>query len=142
MTNDLQALGQAADAENAAVFTYGVTTAFIGPAARRAVVEYIAAHRVQRDQVNAVIVAAGGTEHSAAAGYVLPIEVTDTRSAATVLLQAENDTARAYRVLAEEGTTTQIRRLAVDGLTACALRAAHWRGVLRESPTTTAFPGA
>lgn len=141
MSDELTALTAALDAENAAIFAYGVTTAFIGPRNRGTVAEDVAAHRVARDQLNADLTAAGGTAALPAAGYRLPVTVDDPESAATVLLNAEQTCARAYRALLEQAGTPALRRRGVDGLTACARRAAHWRGALRQSPVTVAFPG-
>ncbi len=136
------ALSAAIAAENAAIFTYGVTTAFIGSAERRAVGEYVAAHRVRRDELTADLIAAGGAPPLAATGYTLPVAVTDAESAAQVLLDAEEECARAYRAMAEQVDTAELRRRAVDGLTDCAQRAAHWRAALGQTPVTVAFPGA
>lgn len=135
------AVSAAVDAENAAIFTYGVTTAFIGAAQRPTVGEYVAAHRVRRDQLNEDLVAAGGEAQQMAPGYRLPVQVTGPESAATAALDAETECARAYRAMAEQVDSAELRRRAVDGLTECALRAAHWRGVLDQTPVTTAFPG-
>ena len=72
-------LAVAADAENAAIFTYGVITAFVAAARRRMVGDYAAEHRARRDEIDRAITAAGGTPPLAAAGYMLPVEVTDPR---------------------------------------------------------------
>ncbi|GAC58674.1 hypothetical protein GOHSU_45_00400 [Gordonia hirsuta DSM 44140 = NBRC 16056] len=141
MSDTVAALTEAIDAENAAIFTYGVTTAFAGTGQRRTVGEYVAAHRIERDQLGVDLTAAGGTLPQAAAGYTLPVEVTDPESAATVLLAAEQECARAYRAMAERVDTAALRRRAVDGLTGCAVRASHWRAALGQSPVTVAFPG-
>ncbi|GAA4741133.1 ferritin-like domain-containing protein [Gordonia alkaliphila] len=137
----IEALENAIDAENAAIFTYGVSTAFIGSGDRAAVGEYIAAHRVRRDELNEDLVALGAPARQAAAGYRLPVEVTGPDSAATALLGAETECARAFRAMAEQVDTAALRVRAVDGLTDCALRAAQWRRSLGRSPVTTAFPG-
>lgn len=142
MSPTVDALDHAVDAENAAIFTYGVTTAFIGSAERGAVAEYVAAHRVRRDQLNHDLTALGAPVQLAATGYELPVQVTGPESAAAVLLAAEEECARAYRAMAEQVDRPELRQRAVDGLTDCALRAAHWRIVLKRSPVTTAFPGA
>ena len=141
MSDTTTALTNAVDAENAAIFTYGVATAFIGTGGRREVGEYVAAHRVRRDELAADLTAAGGTPPEAAVGYTLPVQVTGPESAATVLLDAEEECARAFRAMAEQVDTPELRRRAVDGLTDCALRAAHWRVALAQSPVTVAFPG-
>ncbi|MCF8602763.1 ferritin-like domain-containing protein [Gordonia sp. HY442] len=135
------ALTTAVDAEFAAIFTYGVTTAFVGSDQRDAVGEFNAAHRVRRDAVNAALVSAGGAEQVPAAGYTIPFEVTDDKTAAKALLQAETTCASAYRALVEQADGPDVRRLGVDGLTECATRIAFWRGVSGLSPATVAFPG-
>ncbi|MFT3662719.1 MAG: ferritin-like domain-containing protein [Gordonia sp. (in: high G+C Gram-positive bacteria)] len=142
MTADTDALDHAADAESAAIFAYGVTTAFIGSGERGTVAEFIAAHRVRRDSLNRDLVSLGADEQVAAAGYRLPEKITDPTTAAGALLTAEEECARAYRAMAEQVSSRDLRRRAVDGLTECAKRAAHWRGVLKRSPVTVAFPGA
>lgn len=136
------ALTTAVDAEFAAVFTYGMTTPFVGSDQRDTVGEFNAAHRVRRDAVNAALVAAGESEQVPAAGYTLPFEVTDDKTAAKALLQAENTCASAYRALVEQADDDVTRRLGVDGLTESAKRIAFWRGVSNLSPATVAFPGA
>ncbi|MGB3699468.1 MAG: ferritin-like domain-containing protein [Gordonia sp. (in: high G+C Gram-positive bacteria)] len=135
------ALNAAVDAENTAVFTYGVITAFTTGAVRSTVAEDIAAHRVRRDQLNGVLLAAGESERTPAPGYLLPVEVSDQQTAAKAALAAEDDCAKAYRALLEQAERPEVRRLAVEGLTDCALRAAAWRGVAGLSPRTVAFPG-
>ncbi len=142
MSDEVTALTAAVDAENAAIFTYGVTTAFIGPRNRGTVAEFIAAHRVSRDQLNADLAAAHAPAAIPAAGYRLPTTVDDPESSATVLLDAEQTCARAYRALVEQASTPELRRRGAYGLTECARRAAHWRGALKQSPVTVAFPGA
>ncbi|WP_026917691.1 ferritin-like domain-containing protein [Gordonia shandongensis] len=135
------ALATAADAENTAIFAYGVATAFTTADDRSAVAEYIAAHRVRRDELNARLLTAGESERTPAAGYTLPVDVTDDASAATALLAAETECATAYRALLEQADEQAVRRTAVDALTECALRATRWRSVSRTSPLTVPFPG-
>lgn len=137
-----EALVTAVDSEFAAIFTYGLTTAFIGSDHRDTVGEFIAEHRVRCDALNAALVSAGEPEQVPAAGYTLPFEVTDDTTSVTALLQAETTCASAYRALVENAESPEIRRLGVDGLTECASRIAYWRGVSGQSPTTVPFPGA
>ncbi len=136
------ALATAADAENTAIFVYGLATAFVDGADRTAVGTFIAAHRARRDAVNAALVAAGADERTPAAGYTIPFDVTDEASASKALLQAENTCATAYRALVEQADDDATRRLGVDGLTDAALRIAHWRASSGLTPTTVPFPGA
>ncbi|MGW0035864.1 ferritin-like domain-containing protein [Gordonia sp. NPDC003376] len=138
----IESLTAAADAENAAIFTYGVITAFVTAARRPTVNENIAAHRTARDAVGAAITAAGGTPPLAAAGYTLPVDVTDPLSAAKVALAAEVDCTVAYRAVLEQSDDEKAHTLAVDELTASARRASDWRVALGDKPATVAFPGA
>lgn len=136
-----EAINNAVDAENAAVFTDGVITAFTTGDVRTAVAEQIAEHRVRRDQLNEALLEAGQPEQTAAAGYKLPVDVTDQASAATAALAAETDCEKAYRALLEQAEAAPVRRIAVDGLTDSAVRASYWRGIAKISPLTEAFPG-
>lgn len=142
MSATTDALGTAVDAENAAIFAYGVTTAFVSSGRRQTVAENIAAHRALRDALDEAIRAGGGTPPEAATGYTLPTQVTDGVSAARAALTAEDDCAEAYRQVLERAETPEARRLGVDGLTGSASRAAAWRMVLQQRPATVAFPGA
>ncbi|ANY23270.1 MULTISPECIES: ferritin-like domain-containing protein [Gordonia] len=135
-------LAVAAEAENAAVFTYGVITAFVAASRRRTVADYADAHRARRDEIERAIEAAGNTPPPAAAGYTLPVEVTDPTTAARAALAAEIDCTVAYRALLEQADDETGRRIGVDGLTESSVRAARWRVVLQESPVTVAFPGS
>ena len=132
----------AAETENAAIFTYGVITAFVAASRRRTVAEYADAHRARRDEIDRTIEAAGNTPPLAAAGYTLPIEVTNPTTAARAALGAEIDCASAYRALLEQADDETGRRIGADGLSDSAVRAARWRVALQESPVTVAFPGS
>ncbi|MEP9413609.1 ferritin-like domain-containing protein [Gordonia sp. VNQ95] len=139
--SSVDAMSAAVETQNAAIFTYGVATAFISSARRPMLEEFIAEHRTERDRLTAAITAAGGTAPEAAAGYTLPITVNDPVSAARVVLDSEIDCTVAYRALLEQADGAPARTLGVDGLTSSALRAARWRVALGERPATVAFPG-
>ncbi len=141
MTAPTDALAAAVDAEDAAIFTYGVSTAFVSTARRSTVAEYVAAHRVRRNELVAALTAAGATAPQAAAGYTLPVDVDDSVTAVQALLAAEVDCTVAYRALIEQSEDATARRTGLDGLTESSVRAANWRVALRESPVTVPFPG-
>ncbi|GED97656.1 ferritin-like domain-containing protein [Gordonia crocea] len=128
-------------AEDAAIFTYGVMTAFTRNDVRSRLAVDIAAHRVRRRAAADALVKLGGHVPAAAAGYQLPVPVTDVRSAGRAAVAAENDTAVAYRALVEQADTDALRRLGVDGLTESSVRAVYWRGVAGITPTAVALPG-
>ncbi|MXP22439.1 DUF4439 domain-containing protein [Gordonia sp. HNM0687] len=141
MTATTDALAAAVDTENAAIFTYGVSTAFVSAARRPTVAEYVAAHRVRRNALVAALTAAGVAAPEAAAGYTLPVDVDDSVTAVRALLAAEVDCTVAYRALIEQADDATARRAGLDGLTESSVRAANWRVALRDSPVTVAFPG-
>jgi DNA-binding transcriptional MocR family regulator len=142
MSATTDALSKAVDIENAAIFAYGVATAFTSAARRTTVAEYTAAHRVRREELVAALNAADATVPEAAAGYTLPLTVDDSVTAVRALLAAEVDCTVAYRALIEQAADTAVRRLGLGGLTDSTVRAADWRVALRDSPVTVAFPGS
>ncbi|MBD0020982.1 DUF4439 domain-containing protein [Gordonia pseudamarae] len=142
MSTTTDALRTVVAAEHAALFTYGVITAFTTSTRRRTVDEFGAEHRAARDTAADAMRSADATPPDQEPGYTLPVEVTDPTSAATVALAAETDCALAYRALLEQADSTAARRIGLDGLTASATRAAQWRAALKQSPYTVAFPGS
>lgn len=141
MSNTSDALTHAVDAENAAIFAYGVSTAFTTGKRRDTVAEFIAAHRVRRDALAGALRREKAEVPTPSAGYTLPVQVRDSATAVQALLAAEVDCTTAYRALLERAGDATIRRLGLEGLTECTVRAASWRVSLRSSPATVAFPG-
>lgn len=142
MSQTTDALAVALNAENAAIFTYGVVAAYAAAARSQTIAEYTAEHRSRREELAAALTAAKAEVPAAAAGYNLSAPVTDPVSALTVALTAEEDCTVAYRALIEQAEEAGTRRLGLDGLTDSAGRAAAWRLVLRISPVTVALPGS
>ncbi|MFT4201856.1 ferritin-like domain-containing protein [Gordonia sp. (in: high G+C Gram-positive bacteria)] len=135
------ALAAAVRAEDAAIFTYGVLTAFTRNDVRARVAVDIAAHRVRRRDLADALTASGGQAPTPAPGYQLPQKITDLRSAGRAAVEAETETQAAYRALVEQADTDQLRRMACDGLTESAVRAVYWRGIAGIDPTVIAVPG-
>jgi Domain of unknown function (DUF4439) len=142
MSQTTDALTVALNAENAAIFTYGVVAAYAAASRSQTIAEYTAEHRARREELVAALTTAQAEVPAAAAGYDLSAPITDPVSALTVALTAEEDCATAYRALIEQAEDVPGRRLALDGLTDSAGRAANWRLVLRISPATVALPGS
>ncbi len=142
MSPTTDALTVAADAENAAIFTYGTITAFAPAARQKTVAEYTTEHRARRNALDQALRVANTPVPQPAAGYTLPVTVTSPTTAAQAAQAAEIDCATAYRALIEQGDSEAVRRLGLDGLTDCARREATWRAALGLAPTTVAFPGA
>ena len=142
MSETTDALKAVVTVEHAAVFTYGVITAFTNSTRRTMVDEFTAAPRAARDTAAEAMRAAGSTPPDQEPGYVLPLTVSDPASAAKAALAAETDCTVAYRSLLEKADTTAVRQIGLDGLTASANRAAQWRAALKQSPFTVALPGS
>ncbi|MGZ8179933.1 ferritin-like domain-containing protein [Williamsia sp. SKLECPSW1] len=141
MSTTTDALGSAVDAENAAIFAYGIAAAYAASTRQETVAEYTADHRARRAELTRLMTTAGATAPEAAVGYVLPVAVTDPATAVRAMLVAEEDCTRAYRVLLEKADGESVRRVGVDALSDAAVRAARWRLVLQVSPSTVALPG-
>src|SRR3546814_19629481 len=65
----------------------------------------------------------GVTAPLPAAGYELPLEVTDPGDAAELAVRMESDTATAWRAVTEQAQTPEDRRFAVTAMTQAAVLA-------------------
>jgi len=133
------ALGAALAAEHAAIFGYGAIGARLSGAALTQAQQAEAAHRSRRDTLLVRLTAVGITPPAAAPAYGLPFPVTDAASAQKVAVQLEERTAVLWR-LALGPTAADDRKLALDALTDCALRAARWRRATGEQLGTVPLP--
>ena len=138
---DVAALTLALQAENAAIYSYGLITAYGSDARREQVAVHTAAHRARRDAAIELLEAGGATAPAAAAGYTVPFPVTDPTSAAWLAVLSEDEAAAAWLSALEQAEAEPVRAMAVDNLTDSAVRAGKWRVALGEAPPTTAFPG-
>ena len=128
------ALQAALAAEQAACYGYGVVGAYLsGTAAAAANTDWVA-HEVARDDLTAMIAAAGADPVPAAVAYQLPIRVQSSAQATSLAVAIEVGLAQAYMGLVALGDPA-LRALGARGVAAAALRAAAWRG------STVAFPG-
>lgn len=135
------ALTAALKAEDAAIFTYGVLTAFTRNDVRSRLAVDIAAHRVRRRALAEDLTKTGTPVPNPASGYRLPVKVTDVRSAGRAAVEAEVETQVAYRSVVEQADTDALRRFGAESLAESAVRAVYWRGVAGIDPTVIAMPG-
>lgn len=136
------ALAAALAAEHAAVWSYGLASAFLPPTAAGTVVEGAAAHRARRDALEALSEAAGIAPVAAAAAYRVPAPVTDAVSAAGLLAVAEDDTTAAWRAVLERTDDPGLRRTGVEAMVAGAIAGVRWRRVAGTTPLVAVFPGS
>lgn len=132
-------LAAALAAEHAAIFGYGVAGARLDGAALDAARAAEAVHRVRRDALLTRLVSAGATAPPAEPAYALPFPVTDAGSALRLAVHLEERTAAVWRH-ALGGTDGDQRKLALDALVDCAVRATRWRIVAGVSPATVPLP--
>jgi hypothetical protein len=135
------ALATALAAEHAAVFGYGAVGARLDAANQADAHEAEAMHRSRRDDLVIRIAAAGASPPASSPAYALPFPVTDQDSALKLAVALEDGTAKAWRRIIAD-TEGDERKLAVEALMDCAVRATHWRLAAGVTPSTLPFPGS
>ncbi|HEU5475009.1 MAG TPA: ferritin-like domain-containing protein [Actinophytocola sp.] len=135
------AVQAALGAEHAAVWVYGLVSAFLPAGLDAPVAAGMAAHRARRDATERFLAAAGSTPRPAEPAYLPPDPVTDQASALALLVTAEADTTVAWRAVLERTDSAELRAAALEALTTAAVRAARWRKAAGQSPVTPALPG-
>ncbi|GAA5181838.1 ferritin-like domain-containing protein [Rugosimonospora acidiphila] len=132
-------LPDALTGEHAAIYGYGVLGAHLRGPALDAARQAQAAHRSRRDTLFVDLAAADEPAPEAAPAYDLPFSVTNQDTAVALATQIEERTGAVWRTTLPDVTGSQ-RRLALDALTDCALRAARWRRMAGKAPGTVALP--
>jgi Domain of unknown function (DUF4439) len=133
---EIAALQAALAAEQAACYGYGVVGARLNasaPGGQGADADWVA-HQVARDNLTALITAAGATPVPAPVAYQLPIQAHTAAQAKSLAVILEDNVAQACMGLVGLSDKS-LRALGARELTAASLRAARWRR------TTVAFPG-
>ncbi len=136
----LAALQSVLDAEQAALWAYGLVAA-VDPANASLISTMIINHQVLRDQVANLVVQGGATPVGPAPAYSTPLPATDTASALQLALTIEGDCAAAWRVLIGSTDDSGLRGTGLTGLTDSAMRMLTWRQQAKITPLTVAFPG-
>lgn len=142
-------------AEHAAVWGYGLVSAFLPSKYNRLLDEAATGHRARRDATERLLQDAGAAPVPAQPGYLTPQPVTDAASALRLVVTLEDDSAAAWRSVVERsaaevpaGTTNSgeapgppVRPAALDALVTAAVRAARWRAAAGDERLTVPFPG-
>lgn len=139
--DSVSATQDALGAEHAAIWVYGLVSAFL-KGYDAAVQECKNAHRARRDATELLLSGAGQSPRSAEPAYVTPQPVTDQASAIAVIVVAESDATVAWRAVLERTDDRTLRAMALDGLRDAAVRATRWRIAGGQTPATPALPGA
>ncbi|MDU0293369.1 MULTISPECIES: ferritin-like domain-containing protein [Saccharothrix] len=137
----VDAVQDALAAEHAAVWTYGLVSAFIEQQAA-AVADGANAHRARRDTTERWLRDQGATPRPPAAAYLPPQPVDSAASAIAALIAVEADACAAWRGVLERTDDGALRRSALDALTVSAVRGTRWRKVAGVAPLSITMPGA
>jgi hypothetical protein len=137
----VNALQQALAAEHAAIWVYGLVSAFLPTDYSRAVADGSTEHVKRRDYCVRVLTAAAATPVSPEPAYVTPKPVSDAATAKSVVATAESDTAAAWRGVVEGTDDVGLRTMATSALIASARRGTPWRMDSGEKPFAVALPG-
>jgi len=137
----VEAAQQALGAEHAAVWVYGLVSAFLPNSLNKAVTEGITAHRARRDATERLLASAGVAPRPAEAAYLPPAPVSNQASAINLLVTAETDTCVAWRAVLDRTDDAALRRAGLEALTSAAVRAVRWRKAAGTSPSVTPMPG-
>jgi hypothetical protein len=140
-SESVAALQQALAAEHAAIWVYGLVSAFLPADFSKAVADGSTEHVKRRDHCERVLTAAGATPISPEAAYVTPKPVSDAASAQSVVATAESDTAVAWLGVVERTDDAGLRTMATSALIAAARRGTPWRIESGEKPGAVALPG-
>jgi hypothetical protein len=135
------AVQDALGAEHAAMWAYGLVTAFVGNDLKEAVRTATSMHRARRDVTEVLLADAGQTPRPAEPAYVPATPVTDQAGAVAVLVVAESDATVAWRAVLDRTDDAAVRKTALESLTGSAVQAAKWRRVLGTAPATPSLPG-
>jgi Domain of unknown function (DUF4439) len=138
--SEVDAVQAALGAEHAAVWTYGLVSAFAAQQAA-GVAEGANAHRARRDVTERWLRDKGATPVPPAAAYLPPQPVDSAASAIAALVAVETDACVAWRGVLERTEDGALRTSALDALTAAAVRATRWRKAGGITPLTVALPG-
>jgi len=140
VSGDVEAVQDALHAEHAAVWTYGLVSAFVEQQAA-AVAEGAVAHRARRDTTERWVRDRGGQPVPPAPAYLTPQPVDGAASAVAALVAAETDACAAWHGVLERTDDQALRRSALDALTTSAVLATRWRKVAGVTPVPVALPG-
>lgn len=134
-------LRKALAAEYAAIWIYGLVTAFLPGAFSSAITEARDAHRANREAARGALTAAGVRPPPAEPAYVPAKPVTDKQSAMRVVVTAEADAAEAWHGVLVRTENTALRKLAEVNLCGSAARATRWRTESGTHPAARSLPG-
>lgn len=138
----VDAVQKALDAEHAAVWVYGLVSAFLSGKYADGAVDGMREHQHRRDACVRMLDAAGATPDGPEPAYITPKPVTDATSAKSVVAAAETDAAKAWGGVLSGTDDVGLRAVALTALLGSARRGTRWRQAAGETPAAIALLGA
>ncbi|EME57212.1 ferritin-like domain-containing protein [Amycolatopsis decaplanina] len=136
-----EAVQQALAAEHAAIWVYGLVSAYLPAAFAGAVTRGTAEHVKRRDVCERMLSAAGQTPAGPEAAYVPPRPVTEANSAMELVATAESDATSAWLGVIDRTDDAALRTTALNALIGSARRGTAWRAEFGAKPVAIAMPG-
>ncbi len=136
-----EAVQQALAAEHAAIWVYGLVSAYLPAAFTSAVARGTAEHVKRRDVCERMLSAAGQPPTGPEAAYVPPKPVTDANSAMELVATSESDVTAAWLGVIDRTDDTALRTTALNALIGSARRGTAWRAESGAKPVAIAMPG-
>lgn len=137
----VEAVQQALGTEHAAIWVYGLVSAFLPASYAEGLDKAAGEHRSRRDATQRMLTAAGTAPRPAEPAYVPPHPVRDEDSAVRLVITAESDAEVAWRGVLERTDDRELRGLALRALISSATRASRWRAEAGQTPSVRALPG-
>lgn len=134
-------LREALDAEHAAIWAYGLVSAFLPGEYDVALADGGEEHRERRDALRLVITEAGATPNPAEPAYVPAGPVSDAAQAQALLITAESDGMASWRGVVQRTDDARLRQFGLDALVGAAVRGTRWRAEAGITPSAFALPG-
>ena len=138
---DARALGDALRSEYAAIFGYGVVSAYISGARNSSIAEVWSAHRSRRNRIIHLIESAGEKAPLPEVAYTSQDKVWDNLTAIQLAAHIEDDCSVAWSRALQQCTTPESRKLAMQALLHTAEWNARWRMAAGMSPAIDPLPG-
>jgi hypothetical protein len=137
-----QALQDALNAENAALWLYGTVSAFVSGGVVPEVIAGMQAVQNLRDATSTRLAAGQVPPAPAQPAYLVPTPMSDQTSALVNLAIAESDATVAWRSVLEHTDDAALRAAVLTALVDSAVRQTRWRRLAGQSPASIALPGA
>ena len=138
---DTRALGDALRSEYAAIFGYGVVSAYISGSRNSSIAEVWSAHRSRRNRIIHLIESSGEKAPLPELAYTFQDKVWDNLTAIQLAARIEDDCSVAWSRALQQCTTPECRKLAMQALLHTAEWTTRWRMAAGTSPAIDPLPG-